>query len=105
MPQINLKSPGQPVADFSVSGCTVTVAGLAIDCEARQEDSTVHIEVREHSGAAVEGGNKGPYLATISIPPREYEETSAEAEDGESTERLALPLDHNAIVVTLWPTV
>lgn len=105
MPQIILKSPGQPVADFSVSGNSIVVSGLQIECAQRQEDSTVVIEVREHAGAVVEGGGKGAYLAHITIPPRQYTtETTGEGEDEETTQTIQ-PLDHNAVVVTLWPTV
>lgn len=105
MPQIILKQPGQPVADFSVSGNKVTVSGLEIDCAQRQEDSAQVIEVRLHSGKVVEGGNAGSYLAHIAIPPREYDEQfTGEGDEQESTQTIK-PLDHNAVVITLWPTV
>ncbi|WMC11778.1 hypothetical protein PU634_05265 [Oceanimonas pelagia] len=109
MPQINLKQSGSPVADFAVSGNMVTVAGLSIDCAARQEDTAVTIEIRAHKGEVVEGGQDGAYLAHIHIPARTYTEVPAEGGeeglDGEQpqSERVADPLDHNAVVVTLWP--
>lgn len=102
MPQIILKSPGQPVADFSVSGNVVVVSGLEIDCAQRQEDSTLVIEVRQVAGEVVEGGQRGSYLAHIAIPPREYETIAGE--DEEETQQIIKPLDHNCVVVTLWPT-
>lgn len=102
MPQIILKSPGQPVADFSVSGNVVAVSGLEIDCAQRQEDSALVIEVRQVSGEAVEGGQRGSYLAHIAIPPREYD--IATGDDEEENQQAIKPLDHNAVVVTLWPT-
>lgn len=104
--QINLKQDGQPVADFSVSGANVTVAGVAIDCAARQQDITVTVEVRQNLGGPSEGGN-GAYLAQIEIPARRYETNTipAEGEDEQPTEvSEPLPLDPNAVVVTLWPT-
>lgn len=104
--QIILKSPGQPVADFAISGTDVTVSGVHIDCADRQRDVLVTIEVRLNADGPGEGGN-GAYLAQIEIPAKRYESVSVPAEDGEGeTEiREALPLDHNAVVVTLWPTV
>lgn len=104
MPQIILKSPGQPVADFSVSGNVVVVSGLEIDCAQRQEDSALVIEVRQVAGEVVEGGQRGSYLAHIAIPPREYDTTTT-GEGEEETQQTIKPLDHNAVVVTLWPTV
>lgn len=104
MPQINLKQPGQPVADFSVSGGNVTVAGVTIDCEARQLDTAVTVEVRANKTGPSEGGN-GAYLAQIDIPARRYTDVEGKDKDGkpEITQE-PVPLDPNAIVVTLWPT-
>ena len=106
--QIILKQDGQPVADFSVSGANVTVAGVAIDCAERQQDIAVTVEVRQNIGGPSEGGN-GAYLAQIEIPARCYETVivpaEGEGEDEQPTElREPLPLDPNAVVVTLWPT-
>jgi len=104
--QIILKQDGQPVADFLVSGANVTVAGVAIDCAERQQDIAVSVEVRQNIGGPSEGGN-GAYLAQIEIPARRYETVTvpAEGEDEQPTElREPLPLDPNAVVVTLWPT-
>lgn len=107
MPQIKLKQPQQPVAEFSVSGSNVVVAGVEIDCAARQNDSTTLIEVRSNNGVAEEGGS-GAYLAHIEIPPKTYreEEDDGAPSDGEEagTVKVAEPLDPDAIVITLWPT-
>lgn len=107
MPQIKLKQAQQPVAEFSVSGSTVIVAGVHVDCAARQGDSTTLIEVRSNKGVAEEGGS-GAYLAHIEIPPKTYREeegdaASADSEDA-STVKVADPLDPDAVVITLWPT-
>jgi hypothetical protein len=107
MPQINLKQPGQPVADFSVSGSSVTVAGITIDCEARQLDSAVTVEIRTNktdpSEGAIEGGN-GAYLAQIEIPARRYTDVEGKDKDGEpEITQAPVPLDPNAISITLWP--
>lgn len=106
MPQINLKQPGQPVADFSVSGAAVTVAGVTVDCAARQLDADVTVEIRANASGPGEGGD-GAYLAQIGIPARRYETTAlpSEVEGEQPTEvRKPVPIDPNAIVVTLWPT-
>lgn len=103
--QIHLKTPGQPVADFSIAGALVTVAGVAIDCAARQQDVATVVEIRAGAAGAAEGGD-GAYLAQIRIPARRYDEHEIDDEHGNLTVlRDALPLDPNAVEVTLWPTV
>lgn len=104
MPQINLKQPGQPVADFSVSGGNVTVAGVTIDCEARQLDTAVTVEIRANKTGPSEGGN-GAYLAQIEIPARRYTDVEGKDKDGKpEITQAPVPLDPNAISITLWPT-
>ena len=104
MPQINLKQPGQPVADFSVSGGNVTVAGVTIDCEARQLDTAVTVEVRANTTGPSVGGN-GAYLAQIEIPARRYTDVEGKDKDGKpEITQAPVPLDPNAISITLWPT-
>ncbi len=106
MPQITLKQPGQPVADFSVSGAVVTVAGVAIDCAARQGSSSVNIAICGTVANATEGGN-GAYLAQIDIPPKRYITVAGpnDAQGNPTSVQEAVPLDPNAVQVTLWPTV
>lgn len=99
MPQIILKQPGQPVADFSVNGSVVIVAGVTVDCADRQQDSAVLVEVRANQTGAGEGGD-GAYLAHIEIPARRYVEIG----EGEDVTQEAVPLDSNAVAITLWPT-
>ena len=100
MAQILLKQPGQPVADFSIIGTIITVAGVSIDCAERQNDGTVNVEIRSHAGGAGEGGN-GAYLAQIAIPARRY----AMVQSDTGARPAAVALDPNAIEITLWPTV
>lgn len=105
MARIQLKQPGQAVADFAVDGHVITIAGVLVDCRELQQDSLQIIEVRQSNGAAHIGGD-GAYLAHIAIPARVYEEIPVEAEEGEEgqgAERVALELDPNAIEVALWP--
>lgn len=105
MPMITLKSPGQRVTAFSVDGANVTIAGVQIDCAAEQRDEAVTIEVRGDSSGAHIGGD-GPYLATITIPARQYTEQPGAVDPmtGEPTiERVPLPLDPDAVEIILWP--
>lgn len=102
MAQITLKQPGQPVADFAVSGAVITVAGVTVDCAERQLDTSVQIEIRTADGGAIEGGD-GAYLAQIMIPARRYDEVPGETEE-DPVEIVPAPLDPNAIEIVLWPT-
>jgi hypothetical protein len=104
MPQINLMQPGQPVANFSVDGTLVVVAGVSVDAAAVQADASVIVEIR-HNGETAQIGGDGAYLAHIEVPPAEYSEALVDEESGEvivPAERL--PLDPNTIKITLWPT-
>lgn len=102
MAQITLKQPGQPVADFAVSGTVITVAGVTVDAAERQLDTSVLVEIRTADGGAIEGGD-GPYLAQIMVPARRYDEVPGETEE-DPVEIVPAPLDHNAIEIVLWPT-
>lgn len=104
MARIELKQPGQAVADFSVDGHRITVAGVLVDCQALQQDSEQIIEVRLSSKGAHIGGD-GAYLAHIAIPPRVYVEAPSADAASDVVERTAQALDANAIAVTLWPLV
>ena len=103
MAQIVLK--GSTVADFSLSGTTVTVAGLQVKCAERQSGAEEIVEIRNSAQGAVEGG-KGAYLAVIRIPARRYhDEPGLEDAQGNPTViQVAEPLDPHSIKITLWPT-
>ena len=106
MPQIHLKQPGQAVADFSVTGAVVTVAGVSIDTAARESDEATTIEIRTNDGVAHEGG-VGAFLAQIDIPARRYTETEGDVDPqtGEpSIVMTPVAFDPNRIAITLWPT-
>lgn len=109
MPQIILKQPGQPVADFAVAGTNVTVAGVSVDCAARQLDVAVAVEIRRNTSGPSEGGH-GAYLAQITIPARRYTLATAISVENDSVmgsssaTQEPVPLDPNAVQVTLWPT-
>lgn len=104
---MQVRTMGQgPHPDFSIAGGVVTVAGVAIDCAARQGDSQHVIDIRRESGSAQEGGG-GYQLASIRIPPRQYVEVEEEApgEGAPGTAREARPLDPHQVAVTVWPAV
>lgn len=104
MPQINLKQPGQPVAEFSVTGSVVTVAGVEIDCAGRETDEAQIIEIRIQDGIAHEGG-AGAFLAQIEVPARRYiEEVGPLDADGKPTTVITpVAFDPNRIAIMLWP--
>jgi hypothetical protein len=115
MAKITLQIPGQPVADFSISGAVVTISGAAVDCAVAQDDTQVVVNImRDKSGVTAINGKTGAYLAQIFIPAKQYhDQLSIDAEGrpvldangNQITNRVALPLDPNAVAVTLWPTV
>lgn len=115
MAKITLQIPGQPVADFSVAGASVTVSGAVVDCVASQADTQVVINImRDKTGGTTINGKTGAYLAQLFIPAKQYHDQPAvdaagkpvlDAQGNQSTTRVALPLDPNTIAVTLWPTV
>lgn len=110
MAHITLQSPGQPIADFSVSGATISIAGTAIDCAALQTESQVLVNVAKDKAGAVKLNPKsgGTCLAIICIPAKQYHDlpSDPDPQTGDPTfVRTEIPLDPNAIAVELWPTV
>ena len=95
---------------------------LILRCDTRQREHPVHIDIcADEDGNLVTGvdGAKGYYVAQVDIPGIAYAEQEAEdetnpaAEAGDSTdapektpekrtERVALPLNMEDVVVTLW---
>lgn len=72
-----------------------------------EEDDPVHIDVCSEGGRLMNAvkGNCA-YVATIDIPAREYTETTAEGEDGGTTEtREPVPFDIDNVTLTLWALV
>ena len=85
-----------PYANVELDGSVLHVAGISIDISARQADSQVIIDITQQGAAIVEGlGRQGSYVASILIPPKEYE-------DLDTGERRPLPLDTNRIGLKLW---
>lgn len=109
MAHLTLQNPSQPVADFSVSGASITIGGAVIDCAALQSDSQEIINIaRDKSGVVqLNPKNGGTCLAIVRIPARLYaDQTGPNDEHGNSTVvSVPQPLDPNAISVELWPLV
>lgn len=110
MAHITLQNPNQPVADFSVSGAVITIAGTVIDCAARQADDQVLLNVaKDKSGAVkINPARGGTCLAIIRIPAKQYQDVPG-APDPQTGDpimvRTEIPLDPNTISVELWPTI
>jgi hypothetical protein len=68
MPQIILQSPGQPVADFSVSGALITVAGVTVDCAAEEADTAKTVEIRIKNGRRGKAA-PAPTCRKLKFPP------------------------------------
>lgn len=108
MAHITLQSPGQPVADFSVSGASIVIAGAAVDCAALQDNAQVVVNVRrDKTGVTKISGKTGAYIAQIFIPGKQYVDQPGpvDAQGQPTVVPVAQPLDPNTIAVTLWPTV
>jgi hypothetical protein len=96
-----------PYAEVSFEDSVLRVAGISIDLDARQADAQVIIDITKRDGQIAEGisGQDGSYVASVILPPKEYEEieTGETEEDGSpKIERRALPLDVNKAVLKLW---
>ncbi|ERS88849.1 hypothetical protein [Halomonas sp. PBN3] len=105
---MQVRTMGQgPHPDFSIAEGIVTVCGVAIDCAEHQADSQVIVDVRQKDGIAQLGGD-GYQIASVRIPPRQYQEVEGEPMEGEeepSTLREAQPLDPRQVEVTIWPAI
>lgn len=104
MPSISFVDPGQPVAPISVQKDYLRVGALRINYADMQSDSEAVIEVRSVDDNFVIGGTQGAYVAIVRIPPKQYVDTPSQDDQGNpSTTRTAVPLDHRAVTIQLWP--
>jgi len=85
-----------PKAEYSVTGTELTIHGVVINLSARQGDVQTVVDVCLGSDLATAAEGVGSwYVATVVIPPREYELM-------ESGEPQALPLDMGKVELRLW---
>lgn len=106
---INEKNEGKKI-EYEVKRKKITFDDdLTINLEKRQEDWPVHIDICfDDDGALVIGAAAGrSYVAEIDIPKREYiiPEDTETAEDGgmgDTPQPEPVPLDMDAVTLSLW---
>ena len=102
--------------DYALDGTALTVGNLTVDLAAEEKDQWVLILFCQCNGMVHRGLMDMPgcrYVAEASIPPRRYETVEVDGPpegwdgDGEPPEthqeRVAVPLDVNAVVLKAWP--
>ncbi len=108
MPMMSMIQPGAPVAPVTIGAAAIQVGDITIDYAAEQRDEATQIVIRHYQGAFVRDGEEGAIVAIVRIPPRQYSEQPGEADPmtGEpGVERVAQPLDVNAVSIELWPYI
>lgn len=95
-----------PKADYSLNGTVLTIHGVAIDLAARQQDvqTVVDVSIGSDLNSAAEGVGAW-YVATIVVPPREYELVDSGQTDENGNPIMipqALPLDMSKVELRLW---
>lgn len=110
MATITLMGPG-PHHDIATRGTTIQIGDIPLDCVALQQNSDVTIDVFSADGQLSLQG-PGAFAANVRIPARRWEDVTTEPVDEGSTDSIdsadsiksnPLPLDPNAIEITLWP--
>jgi hypothetical protein len=91
-----------PVSDFSVNDLVVTVGDVEIDCAQRQTDKREIIDIRA-TGDQVAEGSGDALVASIVIPPIQYDEVPGEATEPESVALQQIPLSSDLVLLRLWP--
>ena len=97
------KNEGQKIK-YKVNGSAICFDGkLAVNCAEHQQDWDVHIDVcADADGNLVIGTEAGrAYVAEIDIPARAYEQGEPSGEDDQPP-MMALPLDMDAVKLSLW---
>lgn len=92
-----------PKIPYSVDGTKITFNDdLTINLASREQDWPVHIDICfDGDKALVIGTAVGrAYVAQIDIPERQYVEEGEEGE--EEVRRVPVPLDMDAVTLTLW---
>ena len=87
-------------AEFTVDGTVLTIGSLSIDLQERQGDVQRVIDVcLDTTYATIQEGVGAWYVATIIIPPREYQ--LVENDNGE-TSIVPMSLDMSKVEIRLW---
>lgn len=102
---IRRTQPG-PYIGYTLNGSVLAIGDLVIDLSGRQEDSQVVINITRDGNTLVEGlGGRGGYVAVVALPPKEYHDVDTGAVDSFGhpvINRVALPLDTEKVVLSLW---
>lgn len=87
-------------AKFTVDGTVLTIGSLSIDLAERQTDVQRVIDVcLDTTYTTVQEGVGAWYVATIIIPPREYQLVENESSE---TSVVPMPLDIGKVEIRLW---
>ena len=87
-------------AEFTVDGTVLTIGSLSIDLAERQTDVQRIIDVCLDNGyTTIQEGVGAWYVATIIIPPREYQLVK---NDNDETSIVPTSLDMSKVEIRLW---
>lgn len=87
-------------AEFTVDGTVLTIGSLSIDLAERQTDVQRIIDVCLDNGyTTIQEGVGAWYVATIIIPPREYQLVK---NDDDETSIVPTSLDVSKVEIRLW---
>ena len=87
-------------AEFTLEGTTLNIGSLSIDLQERQGDVQRVIDIcLDTTYTTVQEGIGAWYVATIIIPPREYQ--IVENDNGE-TSIVPMSLDMSKVEIRLW---
>lgn len=94
-----------PHHDVSVRGTEITVGTIAVDAAAKQGDGETIVDVYvKKDGIYSLKATNAAFAANIIIPARRYhDEPGTDAEGKDVINKVADPLDANAVEITLWP--
>jgi len=95
-----------PYIGYTLNGSVLTIGDLIIDLSGRYEDSQVVVNITRDGNTLIEGlGGKGGYVATVVLPPKQYEFIDAGVVDDLGNpvlNKTALPIDVEKVVLSLW---
>ena len=93
-------------AKYNLSGTVLSVAGVEIDLQQRQEDMQKIVDISLGRDMQVASEGVGPwYVATIVIPPRQRELYLTDELDEDGNKVMAerdMPLDISKVELKLW---
>ncbi len=94
----------RPHIGYSVGTKILTIGGVKINLPKQQGDSQTIINItRDGDTIKKEGGNR--YVATVFIPPKQYEMVDANKKDENGNavyNKVAVPLDFDKVTLALW---